>query len=421
MLRTFDDRENFYQWDLDEKLIVADSTINEVHFCNNTQSRALVSKTYTENGLTVVNVPNILLQVPLDFKAYAYSNKHTVAEKYFKVCGRSKPANYIYTEPEIYTRVITLEKDINDINNAFEVKGVIVTDKDYTAALETVSKIDYNTLIELKGNFNYMFQDCTELTTVPLLDTEKCNSFENAFKNCKALTAVPLFNTSNSISLLGMFQNCTNLKAVPLFNTSKCTNFKYMFDGCSSLTAVPQLDTSAATNLTGMFEGCTALTTVPLLDTKNCTSFSYMFYKCSNLTTVPQFEIKNCTAFNYMFAGCSKLTTVPTLDLSGGNVRTVSYSSMFQDCTALTTIQAIKFTQNYSILYSYSNIFKGCTALKNINFIGEIIFSIDFSSSQQLTTESLLNIINALKEEKEKQNEEKELRKEGCSVETIHG
>ena len=100
MFRIEDGRDSFYQWDLNRKLIVDDSTITEVHFCNRTGNCSLVCLTYKELGVLYVNVPNVLLQNDWKIRVYAYVG-YTKHEECFEVKARSKPDNYIYTETEI--------------------------------------------------------------------------------------------------------------------------------------------------------------------------------------------------------------------------------------------------------------------------------------------------------------------------------
>lgn len=101
MFSILDGRAQFYQWDIDRKLVVEDSTITEVHFCNKTDECSLVCETYTEDGKTVVNVPNILLQDNWRINVYAYNGAYTKFSAIFNVVRRSKPADYIYTETEL--------------------------------------------------------------------------------------------------------------------------------------------------------------------------------------------------------------------------------------------------------------------------------------------------------------------------------
>ena len=101
MFKIYDGREYFYQWDLDRKLIVEDLEVREVHFTNRATNDAYVCETYVEDGKTLVNVPNILLQTNWRIQAYAYDGKHTKHEKCYEVKSRSKPNDYAYTETEI--------------------------------------------------------------------------------------------------------------------------------------------------------------------------------------------------------------------------------------------------------------------------------------------------------------------------------
>ena len=101
MFKIYDGRDKFYQWDLDRKLIVEDASITEVHFCNRTEECALPVATYKEDGKTLVNVPNILLQDSWRINVYAYDDKYTKHAERFDVVARSKPDDYVYTETEI--------------------------------------------------------------------------------------------------------------------------------------------------------------------------------------------------------------------------------------------------------------------------------------------------------------------------------
>lgn len=96
-----DGRECFYQWDLDRKIIVKDSSIKQVHFCNKTEECSLVCATYEKNGETLVDVPNILLTTDWKINVFGYTGDYTKHSACFKVVGRSKPSDYVYTETEI--------------------------------------------------------------------------------------------------------------------------------------------------------------------------------------------------------------------------------------------------------------------------------------------------------------------------------
>ena len=105
---------DFYQWDIDRKLIIEDNSINQVHFCNRTDSCSLVCEVYEENGQRLVNVPNVLLQNDWRINVYGYDKNYTKHSAVFDVVKRTKPADYVYTETEVKTYT-ELEERIDKI------------------------------------------------------------------------------------------------------------------------------------------------------------------------------------------------------------------------------------------------------------------------------------------------------------------
>ena len=118
MFKILDGRDSFYQWDLDRKLIVEDETIKQVHFCNKTDDCSLVCQVYEEDGLRVVDVPNILLQTDWRINVYGYDVNYTKYNACFNVVKRTKPADYVYTETELYTVEAVVEEAIKPIKTA---------------------------------------------------------------------------------------------------------------------------------------------------------------------------------------------------------------------------------------------------------------------------------------------------------------
>lgn len=121
MFTIYDGRKHFYQWDLNQKLIVEDSTITEVHFANCLCSNARVVETYTEGALTLVNVPSELLQEYLDINVYAYDGEKTKHNAAFEVYKRTKPSDYVYTDTELRewetlaAQISALEKRVKEL------------------------------------------------------------------------------------------------------------------------------------------------------------------------------------------------------------------------------------------------------------------------------------------------------------------
>ena len=55
MFEILNGREHFFQWDLEQKIIVNDATINEVHFSNKTDESSLVCVVEEYEGKRVHN------------------------------------------------------------------------------------------------------------------------------------------------------------------------------------------------------------------------------------------------------------------------------------------------------------------------------------------------------------------------------
>lgn len=141
-----------------------------------------------------------------------------------------------------------------------------------------------------------------------LLDTKQVTDMSYLFRNCKNLLSVPLINTSNATNMVYMFWNCTNLVTVSLIDTSHITDMLRMFQGCSSLVNVPLLDMSNATNVYGVFSGCTSLITVPEFNTQNAETFTDMFSGCTSLQEIPIYNTSSATSLSNMFSRCPNLS-----------------------------------------------------------------------------------------------------------------
>lgn len=135
MFYIFNGREAFYQWDINQKLIVNDKTIAEVHFTNASSKTAYVCEVREEDGLRVVDVPNILLQEEWAIKAYGFCEIDNCTKYYkcFDVISRAKPTDYVYTETEVKrwedaeARIYAAEERVNEACASVEGKLDAVT------------------------------------------------------------------------------------------------------------------------------------------------------------------------------------------------------------------------------------------------------------------------------------------------------
>ena len=107
-------RTGFYQWDVDQRLVVNHDDVTEVHFSNAETDVALICEVYEENGERYADVPNILLQRPLALIVYGCCGECVRASACFLIIARAKPDDYIYTETEV-RNFETLQKQVNAV------------------------------------------------------------------------------------------------------------------------------------------------------------------------------------------------------------------------------------------------------------------------------------------------------------------
>lgn len=182
---------------------------------------------------------------------------------------------------------------------------------------------------------------------------------------------------SNVTNLTTTFAFCKSLKSIPSINTSNATNMMGLFWGCVALQSILLLNTGKVTVMDSMFQDCSSLNEVSLLDMSNVTMTRYMFQNCSALTRVPAFKTNKIQWSAHMFEGCTSLVTVPILDMSSNTW----ISGMFYNCTALTNLGGLA---NYG------------AALSTEAYANTPDYILDLSASVNLTTDSLMNVINNL-------------------------
>ena len=150
-----------------------------------------------------------------------------------------------------------------------------------------------------------------ENTLKKLLDaTKSCQYLFIRYNGANIDGLISYSDTSNVTTMSSMFEECSNLTTVPQLNTSNVKDMIGMFRFCSKLTSIPELDTSNVTSMKYMFQSCFKLTNAPQLNTSNVKDMSYMFQNCSKLITIPQLDVSNVTNMNNMFGGCSSLKSI---------------------------------------------------------------------------------------------------------------
>lgn len=212
------------------------------------------------------------------------------------------------------------------------------------------------------------------------IKTSLLTDYQNTYNDFKNLTTIPEFSSNGNhykfIPNLPLPSNTKNLFMywydiieVPAFlNLNEITNISNFFAGCYSLRDFKYSgDFNATNSISGLFQQCTNLSGDISINAPNATSANSAFYLCKNinsitLTTAP------LTIYGQMFLNATKLQSVYNLNL--GETSEAQYQPFY------------------------------CSNLTNITFAdGSIINnSTSFSSCTKLTVDSILNILNILKD-----------------------
>lgn len=204
--------------------------------------------------------------------------------------------------------------------------------------------------------------------------------YQNTYNSFKDLTTIPQFSSNGNhykfipnlplpSNTKSLFMYWYDIIEVPDFlNLNEITDVSNFFAGCYSLRDFKYSgDFNATNSIAGLFQQCTNLSGDISINAQNATSANSAFYLCKNinsitLTTAP------LTTYGQIFLNATKLQSVYNLNL--GETSEAQYQPFY------------------------------CSNLTNITFAdGSIINnSTSFSSCTKLTVDSILNILNILKD-----------------------
>lgn len=238
MFKILDGREHFFQWDLNQKLIVEDATVVEVHFCNKTDDCSLVCEVYEEAGLRVANVPNIILQDSWDIRVYAFTGEATKVEQRFKVIARTRPADYVYEETHVKTWDALAEQIGETVTRCEEGEDMRVDAELAREEAETAREEAFDEAIsDFYNDKNEAFNNFTSTSVLALnsayqaaerankaADRAEANivNFANALKGNKSGAAVKLSDVSPIEHPMKVSVSAKNLMAKAPVRKLKC-------------------------------------------------------------------------------------------------------------------------------------------------------------------------------------------------------
>lgn len=160
IFKIYDGRTNFWQWDTNQKLIVLDDNVTEVHFSNRNMTHSIKKDVYENNdGLRVCNVPSDLLQLPRNLVAYGCNNGSTVKSVKFAVLERPMPNDYIADKNEdIEEKLAQIDIQINNLNE--NKADDIYYDEDSRSIQLTANGELIGNRVELPDNGSSGIADC---------------------------------------------------------------------------------------------------------------------------------------------------------------------------------------------------------------------------------------------------------------------
>ena len=137
--------ESLYQWDKNQELVIFGlslASIPEVHFTNAAMGKAIVRQASVDaNGVIRANIPNSLLQQPLNIQVYVCTYEGNTFETQYKldipVKARNKPEDYILeNDPEVYSFNALENQLANAIVQLAAAEDALASAEDALAAAE---------------------------------------------------------------------------------------------------------------------------------------------------------------------------------------------------------------------------------------------------------------------------------------------
>jgi hypothetical protein len=225
----------------------------------------------------------------------------------------------------------------NVLQNSPDWSPTDLTDLYNGCSLITSDSLDDFPDTSLITQFGRAFQNCSSLSSFPLINTAAGVSFFSTWAGCAGLTSFPLINTAAGISLGEAWRNCSSLTSFPLINTAACTNFGFAWQNCSSLSSFPLINTAAGVSFFSTWAGCAGLTSFPLINTSAGTGLGSTWAGCSSLTSFPLINTSAVISFSAAWNGCSSLTSFPLINTAAGT----NFGSAWQVCSSLTSFPLI--------------------------------------------------------------------------------
>lgn len=288
-------------------------------------------------------------------------------------------------------------------------------------------------------NVYRMFRDCYSLVNIPPLRTllapgTKPRDLNNLYIQCSAVTTIDIrgVDFSETTNMEGMFYQNTNLTNIIGLNDvdfSKVVNLKSTFHGTRNL-AIPidlsnvnrsepvvmesaffQCGATSVTGLSGIklsgvvrktFQEMNNLTSLDVsgIDTSGVTDFGTAWaayiHNCPNIETVDLSNLDTSGSNGSIYDLCRGMPKLKSLVSKNANVSNLTGLGTFLfDCQELVDLDLESW--DISNVTSFGSFVRNSSKLTNFKSFKNINCDMNFSWCNQLTVESLMSIINALK------------------------
>lgn len=232
----------------------------------------------------------------------------------------------VYFDPQSTFYINGIEYNGNGTRNANGWFGMVkIDDVIFIPTADGFKNVNTGELLEVAQNGNYTYTENAPIygegelyKTINVNVIPKINVKEAGIKfGSSTFTEVPEWADFEGITdMTQMFMNCTNLETIPQIDTSNATNMKEMFNNCSNLQTIPLIDTSNVTTMESMFSLCRNLKTIPSLNTSKVTEMYNMFWDCRGLTSIPALNAQSLNEPSYY--GIFGYSDLPGLTDFGG-------------------------------------------------------------------------------------------------------
>lgn len=183
------------------------------------------------------------------------------------------------------------------------------------------------------------------------------------------------FETTITSSNQNNFMRNNYLKSYPIKTitiSSNVTSLQNTFSGLKEMINI-EGETKQIKSLNNTFANAYFS---PYFDTSGVTNFSYSFYGYYG-TEIAQYDTSNGTAFDYMLQYSSDIETIPLLDFQ----KALSLGGMLANCSKLENLGGFK------------DLGKAYLTTRSANYSN---YTLGLSGSNNLTHDSLMNVINNL-------------------------